>query len=95
MLHSPRRSGKPNAGDTLPSGVTAGENAPRAVRSEAGYLTEIEHNFTREQCKHDFPGGAGRFVQRGRGYEQVIVNGQVFMEYGEHTGALAGRRLRS
>ena len=47
------------------------------------------------EYKHDFPAGAGRFVQRGRGYEQVIVNGQVFMDHGEHTGALAGRTLRS
>jgi N-acyl-D-aspartate/D-glutamate deacylase len=44
---------------------------------------------------HDFPGGAGRYVQTGRGYDQMIVNGQVFMEAGRHTGALAGRTLRS
>lgn len=44
---------------------------------------------------HDFPGGAGRYVQRGAGYDATIVNGQVFMEHGEHTGALAGMTLRS
>ncbi|MSO38139.1 MAG: amidohydrolase [Acidimicrobiia bacterium] len=44
---------------------------------------------------HDFPGGAGRYVQRASGYEATIVNGEVFMENGEHTGALAGRLLRS
>jgi N-acyl-D-aspartate/D-glutamate deacylase len=43
----------------------------------------------------DFPGGAGRYVQRGRGYDATIVNGQVFMEHGEHTGVFAGRTLRS
>ena len=47
------------------------------------------------EYKHDFPAGAGRYVQRGRGYDQVIVNGEVFMEHGEHTGALAGVTLRS
>ena len=47
------------------------------------------------EYRHDFPAGAGRFVQEGRGYEQVIVNGEVFMEDGEHTGALAGVTLRS
>ena len=47
------------------------------------------------EYKHDFPGGAGRYVQRGRGYDQVVVNGAVFMEDGEHTGAYAGRVLRS
>ena len=47
------------------------------------------------EYKHDFPGGAGRYVQRGKGYDQVVVNGAVFMEEGEHTGAYAGRVLRS
>jgi N-acyl-D-amino-acid deacylase len=45
--------------------------------------------------EHDFPGGAGRFVQRGEGYRATVVNGQVFMEHGDHTGALAGTLLRS
>ncbi|HWW53338.1 MAG TPA: amidohydrolase family protein, partial [Acidimicrobiales bacterium] len=44
---------------------------------------------------HDFPGGAGRFVQRASGYDATIVNGNVFMEAGAHTGALAGTLLRS
>lgn len=44
--------------------------------------------------EHDFPGGAGRFVQRAHGYRATIVNGEVFMVDGEHTGALAGRLLR-
>jgi len=43
---------------------------------------------------YDFPGGAGRFVQRADGYDTTIVNGEVFMERGEHTGALAGSVLR-
>jgi N-acyl-D-aspartate/D-glutamate deacylase len=47
------------------------------------------------EYKHDFPGGAGRYVQTGTGYEHTIVNGQPFMESGEHTGALAGLTLRS
>jgi N-acyl-D-aspartate/D-glutamate deacylase len=44
---------------------------------------------------HDFPRGAGRYVQRATGYGATIVNGKVFMEDGEHTGELAGRLLRS
>lgn len=44
---------------------------------------------------HDFPGSAGRYVQRAAGYEWTLVNGEVFMERGAHTGALAGRVLRS
>jgi N-acyl-D-amino-acid deacylase len=41
----------------------------------------------------DFPGGAGRFVQRADGYAWTIVNGEVLMEGGEHAGALPGRPL--
>jgi N-acyl-D-amino-acid deacylase len=43
----------------------------------------------------DFPLGASRYVQRASGYDATIVNGEVFMEQGEHTGALAGVTLRS
>lgn len=43
----------------------------------------------------DFPGGIPRFVQRAHGIDHTIVNGEPFMEAGEHTGALAGRVLRS
>jgi len=44
---------------------------------------------------HDLPGGAGRYVQRAAGYDYTLVNGEVFMERGEHAGAFAGRLLRS
>ena len=44
---------------------------------------------------YDFPNGAGRYVQTSTGYDATVVNGQVFMERGEHSGALAGRVLRS
>ena len=43
----------------------------------------------------DFPNGAGRYIQRASGYDYTLVNGQVFMENGEHTGAFAGTTLRS
>jgi N-acyl-D-aspartate/D-glutamate deacylase len=43
---------------------------------------------------HDFPNGAGRYLGRARGYDMTIVNGEVFMEHGEHTGALTGRVVR-
>ncbi len=52
---------------------------------------------------HDFPGGAGRYVQRGRGYRATLCNGQVIAENDELTGARrdgaaplgAGDRVRS
>ena len=44
---------------------------------------------------YDFPAGSGRYVQRSSGYDYTLVNGEVFMEGPEHTGAFAGRVLRS
>jgi N-acyl-D-amino-acid deacylase len=44
---------------------------------------------------HDFPGGAGRLIQKAEGYDYTLINGEVFMESGQHTGALAGALLRS
>ena len=47
------------------------------------------------EYRHDFPEGAGRYVQTASGYDCTIVNGKVFMEGGQHTGALAGATLRA
>jgi len=44
---------------------------------------------------HDLPAGAARYIQKASGYDYTIVNGQVFMEKGEHAGAYSGRVLRS
>ena len=44
---------------------------------------------------HDFPAGAGRYVQRADGYRATIVNGAQFVDRGDPTGAHAGRTLRS
>ncbi len=44
---------------------------------------------------NDLPNGAGRYVQGASGYDYTIVNGTVFMENGEHTGAFPGRVVRA
>jgi len=44
---------------------------------------------------HDLPAGAGRWTQRARGYAFTIVNGQVAIEDGRHTGRLCGNVLRA
>ena len=44
---------------------------------------------------YDLPGGAKRIVQRARGFDATIVNGQTLLDKGEHTGVLPGRLLRS
>jgi N-acyl-D-aspartate/D-glutamate deacylase len=43
---------------------------------------------------HDFPGGAPRFIQKSMGYLATLVNGQISVLDGEHTGARAGAVLR-
>ena len=43
---------------------------------------------------HDFPGGAPRYIQKAVGYRATLVNGQVAVEDGAHTGARAGEVLR-
>jgi N-acyl-D-aspartate/D-glutamate deacylase len=43
---------------------------------------------------HDFPGGAARFIQRSAGYKATIVNGEINVLDGQHTGMRAGAVLR-
>jgi N-acyl-D-aspartate/D-glutamate deacylase len=43
---------------------------------------------------HDFPNGAGRFVQRGRGYRATLCNGALVLANDEHTGARGGEVIR-
>ena len=57
----------------------------------------IDHANLVEQTPeyvHDFPGGAGRFVQRAEGYRATVCNGEIVLEHDEHTGARPGRILR-
>ena len=42
----------------------------------------------------DLPGGARRLIQRTRGMAATVVNGEVLLRDGKHTGALAGQLLR-
>jgi N-acyl-D-amino-acid deacylase len=44
---------------------------------------------------HDFPNGAKRIKEPAQGIHMTIVNGQVLLEDGKHTGALPGRVLRN
>jgi N-acyl-D-amino-acid deacylase len=48
-----------------------------------------------DELWHDGPGGTPRRVHGASGVHHVIVNGQVVLNHGQHTGALPGRVLRS
>jgi len=43
---------------------------------------------------HDLPGGAGRLIQRARGYVATFVGGVQTLENDERTGELPGRLVR-
>ncbi len=47
------------------------------------------------QLVHDYPAGEARQAQPAIGIKASVVNGVVFIEDGQHTGALAGRVLRN
>src|SRR6266851_2058853 len=42
----------------------------------------------------DLPAGAKRLIQRTRGIAATVVNGEILLRDGKHTGALPGRLLR-
>jgi N-acyl-D-aspartate/D-glutamate deacylase len=44
---------------------------------------------------HDFPTGAKRIKEPAQGIMATVVNGEVLLEDGKHTGALPGRVLRN
>ena len=41
-----------------------------------------------------FPGGEMHVKQGAVGIDYVLVNGEVLLDHGEHTGALRGQTLR-
>ena len=47
------------------------------------------------EVAHDRPGGEMRLVQDCAGIIRTIVNGQVLVEEGRHTGNLPGRVIRN
>lgn len=49
----------------------------------------------RAEMRHDLPGGGRRLVMPAKGVCYTLVNGQVLLENGNHTGVLPGQVLRS
>ncbi|MBO60275.1 MAG: amidohydrolase, partial [Acidimicrobiaceae bacterium] len=74
------------------------KNRGRLVEGAFADINVIDFNgmsLEYPEIVNDFPGGAGRFIQRANGYTSTIVNGEVFMESGKHTGVLNGKMLRN
>jgi nitrite reductase/ring-hydroxylating ferredoxin subunit len=47
------------------------------------------------EVAEDLPGGEWRRIQKSKGYNWILVNGEITFEGGEPTGALPGRFLRN
>lgn len=47
------------------------------------------------ETANDYPGGLTRVLQHARGVHYTIVNGEVLIENGDHTGAYPGRVIRN
>ena len=48
-----------------------------------------------EDIVHDFPNNGWRIRERAEGIAYTIVNGEILIEDGKHTGALPGRVVRN
>jgi N-acyl-D-amino-acid deacylase len=74
---------------------------PRRGRLREGWYADLnvidleQLDLGPAEVRHDLPAGAVNLSQRARGYVATVVNGQVLMRDGEHTGALPGRVLRN
>ena len=49
----------------------------------------------REDTVQDFPAGGWRIRELAQGIKTTIVNGEVLIEDGKHTGALPGKVMRN
>ena len=47
------------------------------------------------EVAEDLPGGEWRRIQKSKGYNWILVNGEITFEDGEPTGALPGKFLRN
>jgi N-acyl-D-amino-acid deacylase len=47
------------------------------------------------EVAEDLPGGEWRRIQKSKGYDWILVNGQITFENGEPTGAMPGKFLRN
>lgn len=82
---------------SAPARIIGLEDRGRVEPGLRADLNVIDLGRVREEMPefvHDFPGGAGRFIQRAVGYRATICNGQVILEHDKHTGARPGQVLR-
>lgn len=80
----------------IPAGVLGIRDRGRLLPGMAADVTVFELDRLRplpREMVTDLPGGFPRLTQKADGFRTVIVNGQVLLRDGTHTGALPGRVL--
>jgi N-acyl-D-aspartate/D-glutamate deacylase len=83
---------------TAPARIIGVEDRGRIAAGLRADLNVIDLERVSERMPefvHDFPGGAGRFVQRAQGYLATICNGETMLEADELLGTRSGHVLRS
>lgn len=83
---------------TLPAAVYGIEGRGAIREGMAADLVIFDKERLRAlepEVAHDLPGGEMRLVQNAEGIIRTIVNGQVLIEEGRHTGALPGQLIRN
>jgi len=71
-----------------PSASMIGVCSVRAWRPTSQSSTPTPSTRCREDTVHDFPAGGWRIRELAQGIHYTVVNGQVLLEDGRHTGAL-------
>ena len=66
------------------------EQAPRTLVYDLAKLEVLP-----SEVAVDLPGGEWRRIQKSKGYNWILVNGEITFEDGEPTGALPGKFLRN
>ena len=75
--------------------VDRGRLVRRRVRRRERHRPRRARRCTSPSSSTTCPAAPGGTSSGAGGYEYTLVNGEVFMDHGEHTGAFAGRLLRS
>jgi N-acyl-D-aspartate/D-glutamate deacylase len=65
------------------------------LKADINVLDYDNMRLRRPEVVYDLPAGGRRLVQRTEGFDATIVSGAIVYRYGEATGALPGRLIRS
>lgn len=71
-------------------GLTDRGKLAAGMKADLNVIDLVRVSERMPEYVRDFPNGAGRFVQRARGYRATLCNGVPVLEHDEHTGVRGG-----